>query len=54
MRRYLTLSLLLSALALNACGMRGSLYLPPPQPVKTPASPTPAPANPDAAKPSAS
>ena len=33
MRRYLTLSLLLSVMALNACGTRGSLYLPsPPKP----------------------
>ena len=32
MRRYLTLSLLLSVMALNACGTRGSLYLPSPPP----------------------
>ena len=31
MRRYITLSLLLSMMALNACGTRGSLYLPPQQ-----------------------
>ncbi|MDR2112112.1 MAG: lipoprotein [Candidatus Accumulibacter sp.] len=30
MHRYLTLSLLLSVMVLNACGTRGSLYLPPP------------------------
>ena len=31
MRRYITLSLLLSMMALNACGTRGPLYLPPQQ-----------------------
>ncbi|MDR0379293.1 MAG: lipoprotein [Candidatus Accumulibacter sp.] len=31
MHRYLTLLLLLSVMVLNACGTRGSLYLPPQQ-----------------------
>ncbi len=42
MRRYITLSLLLFMMALNACGTRGSLYLPPQQKTPDPAigSPT--------------
>jgi predicted small lipoprotein YifL len=42
MHRYLTLTLLLSMMALNACGTKGSLYLPPQQ--KT--QPTSAPVTP--------
>ena len=38
MRRYITLSLLLSMMALNACGTRGSLYLPPQQKTTGPAT----------------
>lgn len=38
MRRYITLSLLLSMMALNACGTRGSLYLPPQQKTAGPAT----------------
>ncbi len=38
MRRYITLSLLLSITALNACGTRGSLYLPPQQKTSGPAT----------------
>ncbi|WP_415166875.1 LPS translocon maturation chaperone LptM [Propionivibrio sp.] len=50
MRRYLTLSLLLSVMALNACGTRGSLYLP--SPPKTP--PPAAQPDPETAKPASS
>ncbi|GHU27625.1 hypothetical protein AGMMS50256_07890 [Betaproteobacteria bacterium] len=38
MRRYLTLTLLLSMMALNACGTKGSLYLPPQQKTPPPAA----------------
>jgi len=55
MRRFFTLSLLLSVLALHACGTRGALYLPPQQKTPPPAagSPTPQP-DPSTAKDSAS
>ena len=43
MRRYLTLLLLLSAMVLNACGNRGSLYLPPPPKAEPPTIVSPAP-----------
>jgi predicted small lipoprotein YifL len=39
MRRYLTLTLLLSMMALNACGTKGSLYLPPQQKTPPPSAP---------------
>lgn len=42
MRRYLTLSLLLCMMALNACGTRGSLYLPPQQKTQPAAASSPA------------
>ncbi|MDR1934428.1 MAG: lipoprotein [Candidatus Accumulibacter sp.] len=42
MRRYLSLSLLLSVMALNACGTRGSLYLPPPRETRPPVTNSPA------------
>jgi predicted small lipoprotein YifL len=59
MRKYLTFSLLLSVMALTACGTRGSLYLPPPPKTPPPATPAalPAPAipvEPGAARPSGS
>jgi predicted small lipoprotein YifL len=38
MSKYLMLSLLLSVMALNACGTRGSLYLPPQQKTPPPAA----------------
>ncbi|MDR0440292.1 MAG: lipoprotein [Candidatus Accumulibacter sp.] len=53
MRRYLTFSLLLSVMALNACGTRGSLYLPPSPKTPPPAVPA-VQAEPGAAEPAES
>ncbi|MDR0578091.1 MAG: lipoprotein [Candidatus Accumulibacter sp.] len=42
MRKYFTISLLLSMMALSACGTRGSLYLPPQQKTPPPGAVSPA------------